>query len=183
MDVRAFVISLSQISSFFSWYVLFLQYWIKIYWTSTSWTRICYFLIKQPSFSTVFVITCSGDTLRRLMLTASTLGMTGGDYAFIFFRLFKGEGIGDYSWRRNDSEDQVGDSLIYSLIFMPLDRMIGGAVFVLSVCLCVLFVNFNLRYNFWTVRNWDFIFGMHTPLMTPYQITPGSMTLWPWLWP
>ena len=50
----------------------------------------------------------------------------------------------------------------------------------LSVCLfvCLSVVNFNLRYNFWTVRDRDFIFGMHTPLMTP-----RSMTLWPWLWP
>ena len=39
----------------------------------------------------------------------------------------------------------------------------GHIVFVLSVCLSV--VNFNLRYNFWTVRDRDFIFGMHIPLM------------------
>ena len=79
-------------------------------------------------------------------------------------------------------------------IFMPPDQMIWGILFLssLSVCLSVLFVclfvclsviNFNLRYNFWTVRDRDFIFGMHTPLMMPYQITPRSMTLWPWLWP
>ena len=28
-----------------------------------------------------------------------------------------------------------------------------------------------------------FIFGMHTPLMMPFQMTQMSMTLWPWLWP
>ena len=28
-------------------------------------------------------------------------------------------------------------------------------------------VNFNLRYNFSTVRDRDFIFGMHITLMTP----------------
>ena len=50
----------------------------------------------------------------------------------------------------------------------------GHLVFVLSV------VNFNLRYNFWTIRDRDFIFGMHTPLMTPFQMTPRSMTLWPY---
>ena len=65
----------------------------------------------------------------------------------------------------------------------------GHIVFVLSVCLfvclfvCLSVVNFNLRYNFWTKRDRDFIFGMHTPLMTPFQMTPRSMTLWPWLWP
>ena len=63
--------------------------------------------------------------------------------------------------------------------------MIGGILFLsclfvcLSVCLSV--VNFNIHYNFWTVRGRDFIFGMHTPLMMPFQMTPRSMTLWPWL--
>ena len=50
----------------------------------------------------------------------------------------------------------------------------------LFVCLSV--VNFNLCYNFWTVRDRDFIFGMHTPLIMPFQMTPRSITLWPWLW-
>ena len=53
----------------------------------------------------------------------------------------------------------------------------------LSVCLfvCLSVVNFNLRYNFWTVRDRDFIFCMHTPVMMPFQMTSRSMTLWPWL--
>ena len=45
----------------------------------------------------------------------------------------------------------------------------------LSVCLSV--VNFNICYNFWTIRGRDFIFGMHTLLMKPFQMTPRSMTL------
>ena len=56
----------------------------------------------------------------------------------------------------------------------------SGAYWFCPVCLSV--VNFNLRYNFWTVRDRDFIFGMHSPLMMPFQMTPRSMTLWPWLW-
>ena len=59
-------------------------------------------------------------------------------------------------------------------LFMPPDRMIGAYCFCLVclfvsmfVCLCV--VNFDLRYNFWTVRDRDFIFGVHTPLMTSFQ--------------
>ena len=46
----------------------------------------------------------------------------------------------------------------------------------LSVCLSV--VNFNICYNFWTVRGRDFIFGMHTPLMMPFQMTPQCSKLW-----
>ena len=50
--------------------------------------------------------------------------------------------------------------------------MIRGILFLscLSVCLCV--ANFNLCYNFSTIRDRDFIFGMHTPLMMPLQMTP-----------
>ena len=60
----------------------------------------------------------------------------------------------------------------------------GHIIFVLSVFLSVWLsvVNFNIRYNFWTVRGRDFIFGMHISLMMPFQMTPRSMTLWPWLW-
>ena len=52
----------------------------------------------------------------------------------------------------------------------------GHIVFVLSVCLSV--VIFNIHCNFWTVRGRDFIFGMHTQLMMPFQMTPRSMTFW-----
>ena len=75
---------------------------------------------------------------------------------------------------------------------MLLDRMIGGILFLscLSVCLtvCLSVVNFNLCYNFWTIRDRDFIFGMHTPLITPFQtrhyltgqIPPASTTPVSW---
>ena len=49
---------------------------------------------------------------------------------------------------------------------------------VLSVCLyvCLSVVNFNLRYNFWTVGENDFIFGMHTPQWSPFKWHQGH---WP----
>ena len=50
--------------------------------------------------------------------------------------------------------------------------MIGG-IFLLF---CLSVVNFNLCYNFWTVRDGDFIFGIHTPLMMSLQMTPSQ---WP----
>ena len=65
-------------------------------------------------------------------------------------------------------------------IFMPPDWMIGGILFLscLSVrcCLSVSVVNFNLRYNFRTVRDRDFIFGMHTPEWRPFKWHQGQ---WP----
>ena len=55
----------------------------------------------------------------------------------------------------------------------------------LLVCLfvCLYVVNIKIRYTFWTKRDRDFIFDMHTQLTTPFQMTPGLMTLWPWLLP
>ena len=68
--------------------------------------------------------------------------------------------------------------------FMPPDRMIWGILFLpvclfvcLSLSVCLSVVNFNHRYNFLTLRERDFIFGMHTIQMTPFQMTPRSMTL------
>ena len=46
--------------------------------------------------------------------------------------------------------------------------MIGGILFLSCLSVCLSVVNFNLRYNFWTVGDRDFIFGMHTPLMMPF---------------
>ena len=53
--------------------------------------------------------------------------------------------------------------------FYAPDRIIGGILFLSCLSVCLSVVNFNLRYNFWTVRDRDFIFGMHTPLMMPFQ--------------
>jgi hypothetical protein len=52
-------------------------------------------------------VSCSGDTFRQLMLTASQLGMTTGDYVFIVISLFQGDSLGDFGWKRNDSLDKV----------------------------------------------------------------------------
>ena len=51
-----------------------------------------------------------------------------------------------------------------------------------SVCLWLCGKNFNLGHNFWTVKDRDSIFGIHTQLINPFQMTPRSMTLWPWPW-
>ena len=79
-------------------------------------------------------------------------------------------------------------------LFMLLDRMIRGILFLscmsvclffcLSVCLSVcLLSTLTFAITFELKRGGDFIFSMHTPLMKPFQMTPRSMTLWPWLWP
>ena len=60
---------------------------------------------------------------------------------------------------------------------MPVDRMIGGILFLSCLSVCLLVVNFNIRCKFLTIRDKDFIFGFHTALMIPIQIAPTSMTL------
>ena len=37
---------------------------------------------------------------------------------------------------------------------------------------CLSVVIFNICYNFWTIRDRDILFGMHTQLMMPFQMTP-----------
>ena len=53
------------------------------------------------------------------------------------------------------------------LLLCPQNGIRGHLVFVLSVCDSVA-KNFNLGHNFWTIRDIDFIFGMHTQLMKPW---------------
>ena len=95
----------------------------------------------------------------------------------------------DYAPRIENMQGIKWLSAVWVSFYAPKSNDRGHIVFVLSVCLsfclfvCLSVVNFNLYYNFWNVRDRHFIFGMHTPLMWPFQMTPRSMTLWPWLWP
>ena len=50
--------------------------------------------------------------------------------------------------------------------------MIGGILVLSCLFVCLSVVNFNICYNFWTNRGKDFVLGMHTPLMMPFQMTP-----------
>ncbi|CAG2191233.1 Receptor-type guanylate cyclase daf-11,Guanylate cyclase 2G,Receptor-type guanylate cyclase gcy-23,Atrial natriuretic peptide receptor 2,Soluble guanylate cyclase 88E,Soluble guanylate cyclase gcy-36,Receptor-type guanylate cyclase gcy-29,Guanylate cyclase soluble subunit alpha-1,Receptor-type guanylate cyclase gcy-8,Receptor-type guanylate cyclase gcy-28,Head-specific guanylate cyclase,Guanylate cyclase soluble subunit alpha-2,Speract receptor,Guanylate cyclase 32E,Soluble guanylate cyclase gcy-35,Guanyla len=65
-------------------------------------------VLKQASIrSRVFIVSCSGDTFREMMLIANQLGMTTGEYVFIIISLFNGDSLGDFSWRRHDSLDEA----------------------------------------------------------------------------
>ena len=59
-------------------------------------------------------------------------------------------------------------------------------VVVLPFCMCVSVAkikHFYLGHNFWTVRDRDFRFVMHTQLMKSFQMATRSLTLWSWMWP
>ncbi|KAK3094983.1 hypothetical protein FSP39_008731 [Pinctada imbricata] len=68
----------------------------------------------------LFVITCYADTLREMLLKAHGLGMTEGDYAFIYYRSFIGDSFGDYSWKRGDSSDQIAMDAYEALLIVTL---------------------------------------------------------------
>ena len=59
------------------------------------------------------------------------------------------------------------------------------ARYVLPVYLpvCLWKKTFYLGHNFGTLRERDLIFGMHTHLIKPNQMTSRSMILWHWPWP
>ena len=62
-------------------------------------------------------------------------------------------------------------------VFMSLDQ---GQYCFCPVCLSI--VNFKRCYNFWTVRDRDFIFGILTQLMMPFKWHKRWFTIWPWHW-
>ena len=71
----------------------------------------------------------------------------------------------------------------YHLFLCP--DMEFGDIFFCPVCQSAYLSvekNFYLGHNFWTVRERNFIFGMHTHRIKPNQMTSRSMTLWPWPW-
>ena len=109
-------------------------------------------------------------TWARVQTARSTAYLNGCPYIFLIFY------------------DSLCTNFFTSSFLCPRIEWSGAYCFCpacLSVCLfvCLSVVNFNIRYNFWTIRGRDCIFGMHTPLMIPVQMTPRSMNLWPWLWP
>ena len=52
----------------------------------------------------------------------------------------------------------------------------GGIKF-LSCLAVTMAKKINLCHNFWTIRDRDFIFGMYTQLMNPFQMKPRLMNL------
>ena len=57
----------------------------------------------------VFLVSCHADTFRQMVLLARNFGMPQGEYVFIYFSNVPGEIMlmGDYSWKRGDSLDEV----------------------------------------------------------------------------
>ena len=69
-------------------------------------------------------------------------------------------------------------SLIFALQISEMKWNLGASSFcpVGLVWFVAKLVTFTLTFE---LRDRNFIFGMHTQLMKPFQMTPGSITLWP----
>ena len=75
------------------------------------------------------------------------------------------------------AEFEIGMIYIHLTFYAPGSNDGGGGAYCFCpVCLFVCLLS-TLTFAITFVRDKDFIFGMHTPLMTPLQLTPRSMTL------
>ena len=84
------------------------------------------------------------------------------DYACILSLIWKPR---SYSWLIRTISFFKNTFLHFNInIFMSPDQMIRGILFLSCLSVWLPVVNFNLCNNFWTVRDKDFIFGMHTLL-------------------
>lgn len=68
----------------------------------------------------MFAISGDSVALRQLMIVAHSLGMLEGDYVFIYFESFRGNGNGNIHWKRGDQYDEVNDILF--MVFTHLSR-------------------------------------------------------------
>ena len=75
---------------------------------------------------------------------------------------------------------------LYTNYYAPENKDRGHILFVhsaiLSYALCPPLWNFNLAYNFWTVRARALIFHMIIPCDMTFPWIPLFLTLWPWPW-
>ena len=54
------------------------------------------------------MVACEGDIFRDLVLLAQNMGMSPGEYVFIFFYSFANDPpVGKYTWERGDELDMV----------------------------------------------------------------------------
>uniref|UniRef100_K1PRH8 Atrial natriuretic peptide clearance receptor n=1 Tax=Magallana gigas TaxID=29159 RepID=K1PRH8_MAGGI len=70
--------------------------------------------------SRVFAISGDSVALRQLMIVAHSLGMLEGDYVFIYFESFRGNGNGNIHWKRGDQYDEIVRKAYESMMVVSL---------------------------------------------------------------
>ncbi|KAL5019557.1 hypothetical protein ScPMuIL_002449 [Solemya velum] len=73
-------------------------------------------LIEASRNSRVIFVKVDGNTFRQLMIVAHALGMTAGDYAFVFMGLFEDAPGGELTWKRDDQFDEIAKKACESVL-------------------------------------------------------------------
>ncbi|XP_056014971.1 atrial natriuretic peptide receptor 1-like [Ostrea edulis] len=68
----------------------------------------------------IFVIVCNNIALRELMLTAHSIGMTNGEYVFLYFFAMNGFINGEINWKMGDENDEIVRKAFQSLLLVGL---------------------------------------------------------------
>ncbi|KAL5020199.1 hypothetical protein ScPMuIL_003091 [Solemya velum] len=82
-------------------------------------------LIEASRISRVFIVACDAVFFRELMLTAHSMGKTGGEYVYIISRLFDGDMAGQFTWKNDDDDDEIARNAFQS-VFMIRIRVPPG---------------------------------------------------------
>ncbi|XP_048756173.2 atrial natriuretic peptide receptor 1-like [Ostrea edulis] len=85
---------------------------------SDSESELVEILQRASRVSRVFLITCDNFTLRKLMLIAHSMGMTNGDYVFLYFFGFNGFANGEVNWKMGDENDEIVRKVFQSLFLV-----------------------------------------------------------------
>ncbi|XP_048755457.2 atrial natriuretic peptide receptor 1-like [Ostrea edulis] len=68
----------------------------------------------------IFLIVCNNIALRELMLTAHSIGMTNGEYVFLYFFAMNGFINGEINWKMGDENDEIVRKAFQSLFLVGL---------------------------------------------------------------
>ncbi|XP_078693882.1 atrial natriuretic peptide receptor 1-like [Branchiostoma floridae x Branchiostoma belcheri] len=80
-------------------------------------------LTQTTKHARIILLSAPGDLIRRLMLTAHDLGLTGGDHVFFCLRYFRHDEIfGNFSWKKGDSRDDAAREAYKSFFMLSVYR-------------------------------------------------------------
>ncbi|XP_055351630.1 atrial natriuretic peptide receptor 1-like [Paramacrobiotus metropolitanus] len=92
-----------------------------IYSTTITDDQINNLLTSNIARSRVFLLLAPSVTVRRIMIAASGLGMTSGDYVYLCVNLFDSTTWGNFSYAAGDGLDDVAKAAFQSMLMVSLD--------------------------------------------------------------
>ena len=162
-----------------SYTTVFFKFYPFIYFLGETDTPLIYFWSENDTHS----YTWRPDNMMGLVQTSSEATWSWFSYPL----RMSWASFSPWTWARVQvygEQTTFSNAVWYFLNYFipPPDRPNDQVILFLSCLVIGLSVNCNLCYNFWTVRNWDFIFCMRIPLIMPLQMTPRPVSVSPWLW-